>query len=157
MIAERDTRTYWLSVFTLKTWQEFMNTGANVASFRTTRWKSMQNMKQGDYLLCYLSGVRRLIGILEVNSAPFFVQSEVWNAIEFPCRVKVNPVVTLNPEMAVPIHELKDKLSIFQNLKRPSGWNHSVLGSPTRWKVADGEVVVKALKKAAASPSLRPV
>ncbi len=42
--AEPGIRTYWLSVFTIETWQEFINAGANVASFRAYRWKGMQKM-----------------------------------------------------------------------------------------------------------------
>lgn len=47
-------RNYWLDLFTGTTWQEFLDAGGKVSGFRESRWKSVQKMKPGDYLLCYL-------------------------------------------------------------------------------------------------------
>jgi predicted RNA-binding protein with PUA-like domain len=65
------TRNYWLDLFSFTTWQEFLDAGANVPGFRENRWKVIQQMKIGDYLLCYLTGVSRWIGVLEVVSEPY--------------------------------------------------------------------------------------
>ena len=40
-------------------------------------------------------------------------------------RVKVKMVAELTPETAVPIKDLKDKLSIFEDLKSPNAWSGS--------------------------------
>jgi len=66
-----ESRNYWLVLFTAKTWQEFLDAGANVSESREGRWKTVQRIKPGDYLLCYLTGVSRFIGVLEVTSDPF--------------------------------------------------------------------------------------
>ncbi len=42
--------------------------GANVSGFREQRRKAAANIHPGDYLICYLTGVSRLIGVLEVKS-----------------------------------------------------------------------------------------
>jgi predicted RNA-binding protein len=65
------TPSYWLDLFTGKTWQEFHNAGAKGSGFRESRWRTVQRLKPGDYLLCYLTGVSRFIGVLEVTSEPF--------------------------------------------------------------------------------------
>ena len=61
-------RTYWLDLFTGITWEELLASGANISGFRETRRKMVQRIKPGDYLLCYLTGVSRFIGVLEVTS-----------------------------------------------------------------------------------------
>ena len=50
-------RNYWLDLFTWKSWQEFLKAGGEVSGFRKNRWKTVQRIKPGDYLLCYLTGV----------------------------------------------------------------------------------------------------
>lgn len=150
-------RSYWLDLFSGTTWQEFLDAGANVSGFREGRWKTLQQMKVGDYLLCYLTGVSRWIGLLEVLSEAYRDETPIWSGATFPCRIRVKPVVTLTSETAVPIFDLQDQLSIFQNLSSPFAWTGHLRGSPTRWKPADGEVVVNALLEAQRNPINRPV
>jgi hypothetical protein len=68
----------------------------------------VQQVKPGDYLLCYLTGVSRFIGVLEVTSQPFWDETPIWKDEVFPSRVKVEVIATLTPETAVPIFELKE-------------------------------------------------
>lgn len=117
----------------------------------------MQRIKPGDYLLCYLTGISRFVGILEVTSAAFRDTTPLWKDEAFPCRVEVTPVITLTPEIAVPIHDLSGSLSIFQNLKSPLAWTGHVRGSPARWSESDGKAVVEALHQAKVNPVVRPV
>lgn len=151
------TRSHWLDLFTGTTWEEFLAAGGEVSGFRERRWKTVQRIKPGDYLLCYLTGVSRWIGVLEVISEPFRDNAPIWTEDEFPCRVRVRPVVTLTPETAVPVFELRDQLSVFQNLKNPNAWTGHFRGSPARWKAADGEAVVAAVQEAEMNPVSRPV
>jgi predicted RNA-binding protein len=151
------TPTYWLDLFTGTTWQEFLDAGANVSGFRESRWNAVQKMKVGDYLLCYLTGVSRWIGVLEVISAPYRDTTPIWKDAVFPCRVKVKTLLQLSPETAVPVHQLRDRLSIFQNLSNPNAWTGHLRGSPTKWKATDGEIVVEALEEATKNPVTRPV
>ena len=56
--------------FTGTTWEEFLDAGGGVSDFRESRWKIVQGIKPGDYLLCCLTRVQRFAGVLEarVNS-----------------------------------------------------------------------------------------
>jgi hypothetical protein len=150
-------RTYWLDLFTGTTWQEFLDAGAETSGFRESRWKTVQRIKPGDYLLCYLTGVSRWIGVLEVRVPAFKDSSPIWKDEEFPCRLKVKVVASLTPETAVPVFELRDQLSAFQDLKSPHAWTGKFRGSPARWKKSDGEAVVQAVLEAKESPVIRPV
>jgi hypothetical protein len=151
------SRNYWLDLFTGTTWQEFLDAGGKVSGFRESRWKTVQRMKPGDYLLCYLTGVSRFIGVLEVASEPYKDTTPIWKDYSFPSRVRVQVVVALTPETAVPIQELERELSIFQSLKRPKSWTGRLRGSPSRWKPEDGEAILQALQKAKETPIVRPV
>jgi hypothetical protein len=159
MVKERHTmsnRTYWLDLFTGTTWREFLNAGGTVSGFREARWPAVQQIKSGDYLLCYLTGVSRWIGVLEVVSEPYKEDTPIWHDNSFPCRVKVRVLESLEPDTAVPIMELRSKLSIFQQMSGPNAWTGRLRGSPARWNVADGEAVVQAVRDAKAHPVHRP-
>lgn len=108
-------------------------------------------------MLCYLTGVSRWIGILEVVSLPFRDQSPIWKDEDFPCRIRVKKLVGLTPETGVPVLQLKDRLTIFQGLKSPIAWTGYFRGSPAKWKASDGEVVVDAIMGASKNPVIRPV
>ena len=149
--------TYWLDLFTGKTWQEFLDAGANVSGFRESRWKTVQQIKVGDRLICYLTGVSRFIGVLEVTETAFQSEDKIWSDDHFPARVKVKPLVTLTPETAIPVHSLKEHLSVFQNLKSPGAWTGHFRGSPARWKNEDGDAVLRAIEAAKINPVMRPV
>jgi hypothetical protein len=65
------SRNYWLDLFFGTSWQEFLDAGAEVSGFNERCWETLQQIKPGDYLLCYLTGGSRWIGVLEVVSEPF--------------------------------------------------------------------------------------
>lgn len=149
-------RDYWLDLFTGLTWEEFRKAGGNVSGFRESRWKSVQRIKKGDYLLCYLTGVSRFIGVLEVTHEAFKSDAPIWSDEDFPCRLGVKPVLELTVETAIPVMELKDSLSFFQNLKSPHAWTGRFRASPGKWRVDDGKAVVAALEEAKENPIERP-
>lgn len=151
-------RNYWLDLFTGTTWDEFRQAGSSVSGFRDSRWSTVQKIMKGDYFLCYLTGVSRFIGILEVTSEPFKkAERDIWQDDDFPCRLKVRPVVELTPETAIPVFELRDQLSCFKDLKSPHAWTGHFRSSPKKWKQADGEAVVRAVLDARDNPVKRPV
>jgi hypothetical protein len=151
------SRNYWLDLFTWSTWQEFLEAGANVSGFRESRWSTVRQIKPGDYLLCYMTGISRWIGILEVVSEPFKDNTPIWKEDVFPCRIRVKQLIGLTPETAVPIFELRDQLSMFENVTSPNAWTGSLRGSPRKWKASEAEIIVKAVQEAKGNPVIRPV
>ena len=125
---------YWLDLFTAVTWQEFLQAGGKVSGFRESRWSTLQKIKPGDYFLCYLTGISRWIGLLEVTSEPFRDTATIWKDDSFPCRVKVKVVAKLTPETGIPVKEMKDQLSVFQTAGGALSWTGHFRGSPTKWK-----------------------
>lgn len=145
-------RKYWLDLFTGKTWEEFIKNGANVSGFRERRRKTAEKISAGDYLICYLTGLSRFIGILEVKSKCYVDKTPIWSDEVFPCRFKVQPIYTLNAKTAVPIQELKDKLSMFRNMKSKIAWTGFFRGSPAEFSAEDGATIVDAIKNAVTNP-----
>lgn len=150
-------RNYWLDLFTVETWQEFRDYGSSVTGFSETRLKTVQRMKEGDYLLCYLTRASRWVGILEVVGEAFQDSSEIWSSQVFPSRVTVRPVVELEPEFGVPVLHMRDELSIFHGLENPNRWSGPFRGSPAKWTASDGEAVLRAVQDAAHHPVERPL
>jgi hypothetical protein len=151
------TRTYWLDLFTGTTWQEFLDAGGTVSGFRENRWATVQRIELGDYLLCYLTGLSRFIGVLEVVSPPYRDTSTIWKDETFPCRVRVRRVIDVAPEIGVPITDLRDELSIFADDTRPNAWSGRVRGSPAKWTPTDGEAILRAIEAAKQNPIVRQV
>lgn len=152
------SRTYWVDVFTGTTWQEFLNAGANVSGFSERRWATIQGMEKGDYLLCYVSGIMRWIGVLEVTGKAKRDSSKIWEDSVYPARIPVCPVFTLSPETGVPMMDLLTKEQLFNYAKKPNTWKAFVRSSPTRiTNQKDGEAILKAIAEAQEKPVARPV
>jgi len=149
-------KNYWLDLFTGITWKEFQAHGARVSGFRESRWTTMQKMTPGDILLCYLTGVSRFIGFLEMVGKPYKGSERIWNDDTFPCRVDVKPVVMLTPETGLPVYDFRDRLSCFTEAKTPVAWTGAFRGSPSRWKESDGKIIVEALLAAQRNPKTLP-
>jgi hypothetical protein len=142
-------RNCWLDLFTSATWKEFQDAGSSINGFRESRWFMAHKIAKGDYFLCYLSDVSRFAGVLEVKSGPFRERSrDIWRHDNFPCRFKVKPIVVLSPEMGIPVSELRDNLSFFQNHRSPHYWANYFRSPPVKWKKEDGDVIVQTLLRA---------
>lgn len=149
-------RSYWLNLFTFETWTEFLAAGASISGFREKRWPAVQKMQTGDILLCYLTGISRWVGALEVTGPAFFDSKPLWTSHLFPVRIPVKLVAALELECAVPVLELRHQLSIFSDLKSANAWTGRFRGSPSRWSTDDGEAVLKAIKNALSNPNKQP-
>src|SRR5262249_8728083 len=148
---------YWLIVLTGTTWSEFLQAGATTYGLSDRYEATANRVTPGDYLVCYVAGISRFIGLLQVTSKAFRDTSEIWQFDVYPIRLKVNVIVQLVPETAIPATELRSELSVFRNLKTPSSWAMRFRNSIKEWNKADASAVIKALNNAKQSPTHRPV
>jgi len=149
-------RDFWVVLFTGSTWEEFLKAGGKTMGFRDTRWNYIRNIKPKDYLLCYLTGISRFIAYMEVQSEPYQDTTKIWDDDVYPARVDVKIITKLKPRVAVPVVSLRGKLSIFENLRTPSGWSVRFRASPQKWDSKDGEIVIQAIEDAKKNPVERP-
>jgi hypothetical protein len=148
---------YWLDLFTGTTWDEFQKAGAKVTGFREHNRKRASKIRRGDVFLCYLTGVKRWVGLLEVTGEIFKDDAPIWAQDVFPVRFNVKPLAMLSPEHGVPMEKLRGKLSFFPKDCAPGGWSGMVRGSPTRYEKADGETIAAAIREAEENPDPSPV
>lgn len=145
-------RKYWLDLFTGTTWDEFLDQGARVSGFRESRKKMAEKIHPGDYFLCYLTGISRFVGILEVKSKCFYDNKPIWKDEIFPIRFEVDLVEKLDAKTAVPILSLKDKLQLFRGLKSKNAWTGFFRGSPAEFSQMDGESIANVIRAAVKNP-----
>jgi hypothetical protein len=149
--------TYWLDLFTGTTWEEFKNYGAHVSGFRKRMHNAVERIKPGDILLCYLTGVMRWVGALEVHGRSRD-EKTIWQFDQFPERLSVEPVVLLAPQHGVPMEELEGKVDFYRSRADRPGFNGFLRMSPNRFKRAsDGELILRLLRAAENKPISRPV
>jgi hypothetical protein len=148
---------YWLDLFTAQTWKEFLDAGGTVSGFRESRRNSVRRLRPGDRLVCYLTGVSRFVGILEVTGPGYTDSSTIWKDDVFPERVPVTVVERLTPETAVPIADLLDRFTWAPKLSSPIAWTGHFRGSPVQMDTADGAMVEAAIREAVANPVARAV
>jgi len=148
---------YWLDLFTGTTWQEFREAGATVSGFSGRRKSIAQRVKPGDILLCYLTGVMRWVGALEVLGASTDTR-RIWKDQEFPVRFNVRPVMMLDAEHGVPMNKLEGQVRFFAGVKDRGKFQGFLRGSPAIFKnPKDAELILSLLRDAEANPVSRPV
>ena len=148
---------YWLDLFTGNTWEEFQKAGACVSGFTYRMRKTVRNIPSGDILLCYLTGVMRWVGALEVVG-PSDDKSPIWKEAEFPSRLNVKPLVMLTPAIGIPMQDLLGKVYFYESRADSGKFKGFVRGSPNLFKVkADGDLILKLLREAEKTPVSRPV
>lgn len=149
--------TYWLDLFTGQTWQEFRDYGGSVSGFRKRMHNAVERIKPGDILLCYLTGVMRWVGALEVEDRSRD-KKKIWQFDDFPERLSVKPIVLLSPEHGVPMEELEGKVDFYRSRADRPGFNGFLRMSPNRFKRGnDGDLILNLLRTAEEQPISRPV
>jgi hypothetical protein len=149
--------SYWLNLFTGTTWQEFQNAGSSVSGFRDHNWKRAQEIKPGDLFLCYMVGVKRWVGILEITSERFREEKQIFKEEVFPVRFRVKPLVMLPAENGVPMEFLRGQLTFYPADMTTAKWSGWVRSSPTRYRPEDGDAIAAALREAKEHPVARVV
>lgn len=135
------TRKYWLDLFTGTTWEEFLEHGRKISGFRASRKRMAERITPGDYLLCYLTGISRFVGILEIKSKCYTDTTPIWKDEIFPIRFDVELVEKLDAKIAVPVLSLKDELQLFKGLKSRNAWTGFFRSSPAEFCASDGEAI----------------
>ncbi len=149
---------YWLDLFTVETWREFKDAGGGVSGFRQSRWARVQKMRPGDRLLCYVVGLKRWVGVLEVVGEPWnSTEPPIWLSDSFPARIDVRIELELTLETGVPAVDLLAEMPMFDKLDGTRGWGAYFMGSPALLSDADGDVVVRAIRAAISEPVSRPI
>ncbi|MDE2970247.1 MAG: EVE domain-containing protein, partial [Chloroflexota bacterium] len=148
---------YILDLFTPETWARFCESEGKVSGFRSGQSKlAHRRVKIGDVFLCYMTRLSRWCGILEVESAPYWDDTPIYDDPDpFVVRFRVKPLVVLDPEHSIPIrHEvLWNHLSITKEHKLGSStWTGSFRGSLRILTAEDGAYIEQCLQEQQRNP-----
>ena len=153
---------YLLDLFTPDTWQAFQAAGSQVTGFRPRqRSLATERVKQGDVFLCYLTRLSRWCGALRVDSSvyenanPLFAEPD-----PFTIRFKVHPIVVLEPELAIPIHNqlVWTTLSMTRTYDPASShWTGFFRNSLNKFSDTDGKYIFDLLKQQRDDPTRYPL
>jgi len=113
---------YYLALFNPQSWEEFLERGATIYGTTKNKLNRAKKIQSGDYFICYISKQSVFPGILEVIGKAYYDESEYWSGGVFPVRFHVQPVSILNPEEAIPVANVRNKLLLFSDLKNESNW-----------------------------------
>lgn len=148
---------YWLDLFTGGTWDEFRAAGASVSGFRQGAASVCKRIRPGDVLICYVTGVKRWVGALEVIGSSSN-QTRIWADDSFPVRFDVQPIVLLDAVYGVPLDDLEGRVAFFAGPQHRGGYKGFFRSSPARFeRQADGQLVMDLLRKAADARVKRPI
>ena len=153
---------YFLDLCTPETWLSFREAGATVAGFRERYQRlASERVSQGDIFLCYLARLSRWCGALQVESDAYYDDSPIHDDPDpFPVRFQVKPIVMLEPELSIPIHDDRvwNTLTITNQYEKGiSHWTGFFRSSLNRFEEGDGNYLVELLKKQQSNPESYPL
>ena len=143
---------YYTDLFSPETYEAFSESDRTISGFRMRHKKLASKVSIGDKLICYLTKLSRWIGVLEVTSNPFIDDSPRFYEADDPfvVRFKVKPLVWLEVDKALPIHEAEiwNGLSFTRDLPPNSNaWTGKVRGSLVRLDDEDGQFLEATLSE----------
>jgi hypothetical protein len=153
---------YFIDLFSPETYEAFARSQRDISGFRFRHKNIADRIKPGDVFVCYLTRLSRWFGLLEVIEGPFIDNKPVFVAENDPfvVRFRVRPILWLDIEKGIPIHEdvIWAGLSFTRGLEKGSiGWTGKVRGSLTRLDDNDGNFLAEKLNAQAAHGRIYPL
>ena len=150
---------YFVALFSPETYANFSKSTRKVAGFGLSRRTAACRVKPGDAFVCYITGVSRWLGLLEVVDGPFVDNKPIFQPHDDPfvIRFRVRPQVWLTIENAIPMYEeaILKSLSFTQKLGVGAhGWTGTLRRSLNRLDEGDGKVLTKLLKRQVTRPKI---
>ena len=153
---------YYLDLFSPETYEAFSKSSRGISGFRTRQTKAARRIQPGDRFLCYMTRVSRWIGVLEVTSDAFNDDTPIFYPQDDPfiLRFKVKPIVWLQKENTVPIHEdeIWNRLSATKDHSKTSKtWTGKFRGSLVLIDRKEGEFLEQILVRQATAQESFPL
>jgi len=136
----------WIVVGSPENFEIARERGFDMFGFKSTRRRESAEMKPGDRLIFYLTGVMRFGGVVNVASevyedhSPVF-KSEKKAAEEYPFRVKTAPDRILNKERWLDVKEYATRLEMTR--RRGEHWRLAFQGNLHKISDEDYETISK--------------
>lgn len=142
---------FYLNLFTPETWNTFLQNGGEISGFAKRQRTAAGRIKPGGIFLCYLVHLSRWCGALEITSKVFDDNTPIFfNPDPFVVRFRVKPIVTLKPEISLPIFEdhIWNSLSETKEVEKGTkGWALPYRASLRHMEDSDGALLLGLLQK----------
>jgi hypothetical protein len=115
---------YYIDLFSPETYEAFTRSTQEVSGFRQRHHRVAEKIKPGDIFVCYLIGLARWFGLLEVIDGPYIDKTPLFELKDDPfiIRFKVRTIIWLDIDKALPIHadQIWNALSFTRTLEKGS-------------------------------------
>jgi hypothetical protein len=153
---------YYLDLFSPETYESFSRSDRTVSGFRIRQQKQAGRVQVGDKLICYMTKLSRWVGVLQVEVAVYLDRTPILVPEDDPfvVRFKVKPLVWLEKEFTVPIHDdiIWSGLSFTKNHDKTSPiWTGRVRSSLTALSQSDGLFLEEVLSSQAMNRKVYPI
>lgn len=154
--------TYYLNLFSAATWSAFLKNGAQVSGFSRHQRTQALSIAPGSIMLCYLVGVSRWVGALQIISEMYEDATPIFKPTDDPfvIRFKVKPLVALEPIKGIPItaDEVWKWLDWTKNIEVGSiGWGANFQRSLRKIPDSNGPLLLNLLQEQERSPRPYPL
>jgi predicted RNA-binding protein len=150
----------WILTGSLENFRINVERGFDVIGLKERRRRQAEQMRPGDEIVFYVTGVQELGGIARVTSEMYEDRTPIWpqgikkHPEPYPWRVDAEPVVVLAEEEFVPAVELVGELEHVR--KWPAEhWHLAFQGQLRTVGAADAELLRARIAAAAATPATR--
>jgi len=129
-----------IDLFSPETYKAFGRSSRDISGFRLQHKRTADRVRVGDRFVCYLTGLSRWFGLLEIIEGPFIDSTPIFllENDPFVVRFRVRELVWLDPERALPIHERRIWSGLSFTRELAIAWTGKVRGSLGRLDDEDG-------------------
>ena len=145
--------TYWIVVGTPENFEIAMKRGFDLVGFKSTRRSESSQMKVGDKLIFYMTGVKQFGGLATITSESYedhkkIFASEKKATEDFPFRVRTKPEIVLKEGQRLSVPDYVPLLDMTRRGAMKS-WGMAFQGNLHRISDHDYKLIEKAMRDAA--------
>ena len=117
--------THYIVVTSPENWEKTAERGWTLLGLKSTKPGQAGKLKPGDKVVAYATGIKKLIGAVEVTSEPFVDHTPIWGSAkkpgeDYPNRVETKPMITLEAD------EYLDAFDLARHLEYARKWGDHI-------------------------------
>jgi hypothetical protein len=104
---------HWIVVSSVDNWERTKERGFTIQGLKSRHRKKAEQMRPGDMICYYCTGVKAFAGISTITSEYFESDERIWESSntkrageEYPFRVRIAPEIALDNDAFVPAEPL---------------------------------------------------
>ncbi|MFQ6019363.1 MAG: EVE domain-containing protein [Dehalococcoidia bacterium] len=151
---------YWIVVGSEENLRIARSRGFDMFGFKSSRRREASQMRPGDKLIFYLTGIMKFGGVATVTSEQFEDHTRVFKSEkparpgkpseDYPFRVRVQPDTILEREQYLDVKEIAPRLE-YPKKWPPEHWRLAFQGNLHRIPESDYRLIVREMEQAPAA------